>query len=171
MSSPFEMIRGCKYLYMHTISEPEENTLRIVIHEATMGGRLSPDQFAEEESPVMRDLLASSNVIVHGPGCKVFELTWPSYIGYSVENESYNVPEPKESIGQGRLLVEYTKSVYLGYLAAMTFADSDFPGPFKHWAIYCLNHTVNVASTEVPRITVSTTSNPTFQRTASPPLN
>ena len=171
MQSPVESIRECKYLFMHAVSEPEENALRVVLYEAKVGGPPTPKQLEAEPLLSVRELLSNSKAIEHGPGCRVFELVWPSYIGYSVENESYSSQEPPESMGTGRLLVEFTQSVYLSYLSRTTFASSDYPGPFKHWAMYCLNHVVNVASVEEPSITVSIVSNPTFQRTASPPLN
>ena len=155
MNAQVEAIRACKYLYLQAVSEPEENSLRVVLHEAKVGGPPTAEQLAEEALPAVRELLAGSKAIVHGPGCQVFELVWPSYIGYSVENESYASPEPKESVGEGRLIVIYTQSVYLRYLSKASFASADYPGPFKHWALCCLNHIVNVASTEEPVITVS----------------
>jgi hypothetical protein len=149
MNAHVEAIRTRKHLYLQAISEPEENSLRVVLLEARVGGSPSAEQLADNP------LLAGSNAIVHESGCKVFELFWPSYIGYSVENESYALPEPKESVGEGRLMVVYTKSMYLSYLSKATLATPDYPGPFKHWALCCLNHIVNVASVEEPVITVS----------------
>ena len=160
MNTAIEALRACKYLYMHAISEPEENSVRVVLQEAKVSGPPTPEQLAAEIVPELRKLLAESKAIVHGPGCRVFELVWPSYIGYSVENEIYGSPEPRESVGEGRLIVEYTKSVYLSYLSKATFASPDYPGPFKHWALHCLNHIVNVASVQEPSITVSMASNP-----------
>jgi hypothetical protein len=148
-------VRACKYLYLDSISEPEENSLRVVLLEAKDGGPPTAEQLAEESLPEVRELLAASKATVHGAGCQVFELVWPSYIGYSVENEGFALPEPEESVGEGRLLVVYTESVYLSYLSKTTFASADYPGPFKHWAMCCLNHIVNVASVDEPVITVS----------------
>ncbi len=166
MIEPIEAIRACKYLYLHSVTEPEENAVRVVLHEAKVGGPPDNELLAAEALPEVRSLLEKSNSISHGSGCQVFELTWPSYVGYSVENESYGSSEPAESVGEGRLMVEYTKSVYLNYLSEATFASEDYPGPFKHWALYCLNHTVNVASVDRPHIAVSVAANPSFQRTA-----
>ena len=155
MNAQVEAIRACEYLYMHSLSESEEGKLRIVLHEAKAGGPPTTERLAEEPLPELRSILASSSAIVHGPGCSVFELVWPSYIGYSVENESYASPEPKESVGEGRLLVVYTQSQYLNYLSKVSFAEQDYPAPFRHWALGCLDHIVNVVSTEAPSITVS----------------
>jgi len=82
MNSHVGAIRACKYLYLHSVSEPEENSLRVVLHEAKVGGPPTAEQLAQEALPSVRELLAGSNAIVHGPGCQVFELVWPSYIGY-----------------------------------------------------------------------------------------
>ncbi len=155
MNPLVEAIRGCKYIYLHSLSEPEESSLRVVLHEARVGGHSTIEQLAEEPRQEVRELVAGSKGIVHGPGCRVFELVWPSYVGYSVENECYASPEPRESVGEGRLLVVYTQSVYLSYLSKATFASASYPGSFKHWALCCLNHIVNVASVEDPVITMS----------------
>ncbi|HEV7504445.1 MAG TPA: hypothetical protein VGS07_06015 [Thermoanaerobaculia bacterium] len=155
MNAQIEAIRACEYLYMHAISEPEENSLRVVLHEARVDSPPTSEQLAEEALPEVRELLADSKTIVYGPGCQVFELVWPSYIGYAVENESYALPEPKESVGEGSLVIIYTESGYLDYLAKASFASADYPGTFKHWAFLCLNHIVNVASLEEPVVTVS----------------
>lgn len=152
--SPIESLRACKYLYLHDIGEPNDNELRLVVHEARVGGSVSEQVLNSEQHPEVRKLLSESSAIEHGPGCKVFEIVWGSYVGYSVLNESFVLPEPEASKGVGRLLVEYESSVFLEYLARATFAAADYPGPFKHWALYCLNHSVNVASAEEPKIAV-----------------
>lgn len=147
-------IRSAKYLYLGSISEPRDNCLRLVILEATNDSLPQatepPEVFSMPAGP-----FSSVQPILHGPGCRVFEVVWESYIGYAVQNESFHVPEPKESKGEGRLFVRYTKSVYLDYLSKVTFASADFPGPFVHWGIYCLNHTIEVASMVAPKITTS----------------
>jgi hypothetical protein len=154
MKSAIEQIRECKYLYLHAISEPSDNKLCVVLHEARIGGTIAASTLAAEHDPAVADMLAGSREILHDPECKVFNLSWPDYIGYSIQNECFSLPEPADSIGEGRLIVEYTKSVYLDYLAKSTFASADHPGPFKHWAMYCLNHTVDVASMHAPNIQV-----------------
>lgn len=155
MQSPVEALRSCKYLFLDSITESEGEGLSLILHEASIGLPPASDTIAQEPMPEIRKMLAESNTIVHGPGCKVFSLRWRRYIGYSVENESYALPEPLSSQGEGRLLVEFTSSVYLSYLKQVTFAAADFPGPFKHWAVYCLDHVVNVASQDAPDVHVT----------------
>ena len=155
MNSNIAAIRTCEYLFLHSVSEPEEGGVQIVVHEATTGGRVSSEVLEAEPLPELRKILAGSRSIVHSAECKVFTITWPKYIGYSMENESYALPEPSTSKKEGRLFVEYTESVYLQYIASSSFASAEYPGPFKHWAVYCLDHVFNVASTEQPVVQIT----------------
>jgi hypothetical protein len=150
MPADIESIRSCKYLQLGSVSETSANGLRIVLQEAVAGEAVEDEALASASTPELRELLESSRPIVHQAGCRVFELIWASYIGYSVENESFSLPEPAGSVGEGTMLIEYSKSVYLDYLAKTTFANDDHPGPFQHYAIHCLDHIVNVASCSEP---------------------
>lgn len=153
MISAIDEILTCKYLYLDTITEPQDNQLRIVILEATLGAAVSEEQLAAEPAE-LRSILTGSRPIEHASGSRRFELFWRSYIGYSVVNESYSNGEPESSQGKGRLLVEYESSNYLEYLSKASFATADYPGPFRHWAIYCLNHTIDIASQVEPIVKV-----------------
>lgn len=116
-------------------------------------GAVDDSVLATEALPEVRAVLQQCSAIEHRRGCKVFTLYWPSYIAYAVENESYASGSPEEE-SSGRLFREYTKSAYLDYLAIATFAAKDYPGPFKHWGVMCLDHIINVASTDEPVINV-----------------
>lgn len=146
-------LNSCKYLYLNAIGEPTDNALRIVLAEAVSGRTLKEEDLSEHP-PEIRSLLASagSAAIESGPGCRIFELVWPSYIGYSVRNESFSLPETDEGVGQ--LFVQYEKSKYLDFIASATFADSEHPGPFRHWAIYCLNHSLDIVSMDDPIVEI-----------------
>jgi hypothetical protein len=155
MNNNISAIRACEYLFLHSVSEPPEGGVQIVVHEAKTGAGTSSGVLAAEPLPELRKILAQSSSIVHSAACKVFTITWPKYIGYSMENESYALPEPTTSKKEGRLFVEYSESVYLQYIARSSFASTDYPGPFKHWAVYCLDHVFNVASTEQPLVQIT----------------
>jgi hypothetical protein len=146
MNAAIDSIRSCRYLWLDAIIEPQDNQLQIKILEATTGDIVSDAQLATERDEAVRSILAGSRTIGHFDGCRKFELFWGSYIGYSVVNESYSNGEPKTSEGKGRLLVEYESSNYLEYLSRAAFATESYPGPYRHWAIYCSNHTIDVAS-------------------------
>jgi len=55
-------------------------------------------------------------------------------------------------VGSGSLFAEYTRSRYLDYLADASFPSKDYPGPYRHWALYYLNHTIHIASQVEPVI-------------------
>jgi hypothetical protein len=149
-----EEIDSCKYLYLASLGEPDEGGLKLVVHEARVGGAVDKNVLATESLPEVRSLLQQCNTIVHEPGCRVITLYWPSFIAYAVENESFACnDEAAESTG--RLFRLHTKSAYLDYLSKATFASADFPGPFKHWSVLCLDHIINVASTDEPAINVA----------------
>ena len=155
MSSSIAIIRACEFLFLHSISEPEQGGVQIVVYEAKTGGPTPSEVLDSEPLPEVRRILAQSSAIVHSPDCKVFTVAWPKYIGYCMENESFALPEPPTSIREGRLFVEYTKSVYLEYVSRSSFASAEYPGPFKHWAVFCLDHVFNVVSTEEPIVQVT----------------
>jgi hypothetical protein len=152
MKDPISAIQRCQFLHLHAISEPEEGGVRLVVHEAKAGGPVNEEVLDSEPLAEVKRILAQSSTIVHAGDCKVFTITWLKYIGYCVENESFALPEPSPSVGEGRLLRTYSKSVYLDFIAKASFASAEYPGPFKHWAVLCLDHIVNVVSTEEPTI-------------------
>ena len=52
----------------------------------------------------------------------------------------------------GRLARRYTRSRFLDYVAAATFATAEYPGRFTHWGVICGNHIIDVASLEEPAV-------------------
>jgi hypothetical protein len=154
MNPVADEIRSCNYLYLETLTEPGVNDLRIVLLEAVAGPPISAEELASESDPVLRSILVGSRKIDPQPGCRRFELVWESYIGYSVVNESYSNSEPATSVAVGdrRRFAEYSSSQYLDYLAKASFASKDYPGPYRHWALYCQDHTIDIASQVEPLI-------------------
>lgn len=137
----FDEINSCKYLYLKEISEPEDNSLRIVIEEAIAGNK----------SEIVSDTGLSGNEIAVTDESRVFEIYFDSYIGYSVIDESLALPDDSE-VFDGRIFCVYEKSNYLGYLKKASFASDDHPGPFVHYGFNCLNHIVDISSADEPEI-------------------
>ena len=137
----FGEINSCKYLYLKEISEPEDNSLRIVIEEAIV----------ENKSEIVSDTGLLGNEISVTDRSRVFEIYFNSYIGYSVIDESLALPDDSE-VFDGRIFCIYEKSNYLGYLKRASFASDDNPGPFVHYGFNCLNHIVDIASANEPEI-------------------
>jgi hypothetical protein len=154
MNSLVDKIGSCTYLYLEALVEPSANEVRIVLLDAVAGPPVDADTLASEYDPVLRSILAGSRRIEPLPGCRRFELVWETYIGYSVVNESYSNGEPDTSIAVGdrRRFVEYSSSQYLDYLAKASFASKDYPGPYRHWALYCQDHRIDIASQVNPII-------------------
>jgi hypothetical protein len=137
-------IDSSKYLYLARIFEPRVNELCLIFEEAGSSQETEDLQIGDK---TITDL----HPIEPFPGSRVFEVTWPSYIAYSVRNESYTGGDDGE-IYEGRLFVIFSKSHYLDFIEKSTFATADYPGPFKHWGVFCLDHTIDVASQDEPII-------------------
>ena len=132
----------------------DDGTFRLVLLEATEGGAVDAAKLGFDSPPGLTGILKGARAIEHLPGCRIFDIRWSSYIAYSVVNESYASGEPETSDGSGKLFKEYMRSEYLNYMRKASWACDDHPGPYKHWAAYCLNHVVDVASSSEPEITV-----------------
>jgi hypothetical protein len=164
MTTSFDGIRSCDNLYLGSLEEPGVNELRVVLLEARSGKPLSEAELALESDPALRSVLTGGRRIEHLQSHRRFEIYWSSYIGYSVVNESFSNGEPKTSKGVGKGFVEYSESQYLEYLSRATFATADYPGPYRHWAIYCLDHTIDIASQAEPVVREVMTSDTSLER-------
>jgi len=90
------------------------------------------------------------------PG-RLFEVTWPSYVTYQIGDESMGYDGAHE-VYDGSKFRCYTKSSYLDYVASTSLLDvcaikesGDWPR-VRHWAIYCLDHTIDVTTKDEPQI-------------------
>jgi hypothetical protein len=148
MDIPIDVIsalNSCEYLYLREISEPADNRLRILIEEAGATPRLTSREIGGVEFSDLR-AIESSDL------SRLFEIVWESYIAYSVRNGSFTVLDAYEVIESGRIACVYSKSRFLDYVSSGTIATSEYPGPFRHIGLNCLNHVVDVISTAVPAI-------------------
>jgi hypothetical protein len=141
----FDAINSHRYLYLRSISEPEENSLRLEIAEAVAD---RPAEDRETAGAVFTAVQPIETVA----GCSVYSIVFDSYIAYVVTNESY-AQNATEDRYEGTLARIYTESAFLALVEKSTFATSDYPGPFKHYGFCCLNHIVDVASCKPPPIT------------------
>ncbi len=85
---------------------------------------------------------------------RTFEIRWSSYISYAVRSEHYCQWDSEEVWEGKHVFRTYTKSKFLDFVAAGTFATDDFPGPFRHYQIQSLYPIIDVASLEPPRVRV-----------------
>jgi hypothetical protein len=145
MNTLADEINRCRYLYLGQISEPQDNSLRILIAEARGSGM-------PEDVIIAGVLVTGTQPIISDESCAAFELVWDTYVAYSVRNESFVSGNDYEQF-EGRLFCVYSVSHYLDYIRKDTFADPAYPGPFQHYGINCLNHIIDIVSIQAPRIT------------------
>jgi hypothetical protein len=147
MSDFVSEISSCKWLFLNSIGEPEENSFRLEISEA-----MTLHDPEAEVRPLNESLergLPLGSPIRHVAGCRIFTVEWPDYVAYSVRRESYVTTDEYE-VFEGRNFVRYTKSRYLDFVAQATFASDSYPGPMTHWGVFCLNHIIDVVSCSEP---------------------
>lgn len=84
-----------------------------------------------------------------------FEIRWPSYISYAVRSEHYCQWDSDETWTGRHVFRQYSKSKFLDFVAASTFAVGDFRGPFKHFQVQSLYQIIDIASCDEPTISVS----------------
>jgi hypothetical protein len=150
MSNPpgFDSLNSVTHLYLSELSEPKDNSLRIIVDEA-VGNRTGADP-VQADTPGLAGILKDSFPIESVEGCKRFELLWRTYVAYLVTEEC--VGSCGESAGEtysGKLFRLYTKSHFLDHLARDTGAH---PQPIQHYKLTCLNHLIDVASYGPPEI-------------------
>lgn len=142
------LLNSAKYLYLQELTEPRDNSLRVVVQEAVenpAGGI-----HAHPELPEVKELFTEVSRIESTANCRAFELTWKSYVAYLVTEElvgsSGNYDDESFS---GRLFRIYTKSHFLDHLQRGTGGHTR---AIHHFKTVCLNHLIDVAAQEFPEV-------------------
>ena len=142
-----EQLNEHQYFYLAEIGEPEANQLRIIILEAKIS-----DKTEDIDLGVAK--ISDVHPIVTDETSRAYEIIFESYIGYSVRNESYVGWDESEEF-TGKLFRVYTKSHFLDYIqVSAVYASEDDPGKFTHYEVVCLEHVIDVASMDEPRISI-----------------
>jgi hypothetical protein len=137
----FAQLDECAYLDLTGISEPGRNSLRLVVEELQVSFQ------------------PAAQKIEHTESCRVFEITWETYISYRVASDSYARVKDYE-VYEGRFARVYSKSDFLNDIRRDTFADDKYPGPFKHISLVCMHHIVDVVSVSEPRVRLAKAGQP-----------
>lgn len=111
---------GASYFFLQHIGEPQENGLRLLLEEA------SPRSGPTESRRIGGVAITGLRSVEPDGKSRRFELCWSPYVAYAVTNESYATAD-KGAVYQGELVRIYTRSAYLDFVAASTFATSDYP--------------------------------------------
>lgn len=138
-------IDSCYAVFVREISEPNEHALRIVLQE----GDVSASPVARE---VEGTLYENLHPIESTERSRIFELTWKSYIAYSVRKAHLAAHDKLELAVSGRLLCRYPRSRFLDYVSRSTTMVTADGGPSVHLRIIAQNHVVDVVSTDEPTI-------------------
>lgn len=137
-----------KYLYLRELSEPRDNSLRIIADEAVLNRSAAP--LVSSDQPKLAEIVTDYSPIEFTEGCKKFELSWKHYIAYLVTEECVGSCGRYDAESYtGKILRVYTKSHFLEHLARDTGAHTD---PLVHFKLICLNHLIDVASYSPPEI-------------------
>ena len=108
------------YLYLRELSEPRDNSLRLVVQEAVVNPASSVPA-PNAGLPEMREILKGALPIESTESCRTFELTWKRYVAYMVSEESVgSCGQYDDEVFSGRLFRVYSKSHFLEHLARMS---------------------------------------------------
>ncbi len=141
---------SAQYLYLREISEPRDNSLRLVVEEAVVNR--SGIRSVTPENLQLSSVFKDASPIEHVEGCRVFEIYWKQYAAYLVTEElvgSNAVNGYDDESYTGRILRVYSKSHFLNHLARDTGGHTD---AFQHYKLICLNHLIDVAAYVPPEV-------------------
>ena len=145
----FDLLNRAEHYYLRDISEPRDNSLRLVIEQAVLNRGGKPREIANE-LPEVRAIKTDTFPIESIVGCKTFELVWDQYAAYLVVEELAGTGGWSESeIYEGKLFRIYTKSNFLDHLARDIGETLE---PIQHYKLICLNHLIDIAAAKPPRV-------------------
>lgn len=138
----YEDLMGLKNIYLASIGEPRDNHLRLAFNRSKLS---EVSKTININGIEIRDSY-SLDIDTTLP---LIQLDFEWYIAYSVINEGYTVMDDFEEF-EGEVFRIYNKSRYLDFIKLGTISSDDYPGPFKHYGIVCLNHIIDIVSTTEP---------------------
>jgi hypothetical protein len=146
LPSATDFLDSAKYLYLRELTEPRDNSLRLVVQEAAVNpaGVVRP----LPERPELAELLRGASPIVSTETSRTFELTWKRYVAYLVTEECVgSCGQYGDEVFTGGLFRVYTKSHFLEHLAKDTDGHTE---EIFHYKLTCLNHLIDIAAYGLP---------------------
>jgi hypothetical protein len=143
-----DSLNSAEYLYLAELTEPRDNSLRLVVQEAVVnpGGVVHP----HPELPELEEISRGASPIESTETCRTFELTWRHYVAYLVTEECVgSCGRYDDEVFTGRLFRIYTKSHFLEHLARDTGGHTE---EIFHYKLTCLNHLIDVAAYSPPEV-------------------
>ena len=144
----FGALDSAEYLFLQQLTEPRDNSLRLVLQEAiaNRGGLVR----SNSRLPEVEALSTGLWPIESTDTCRTFELTWECYVAYLVTEECVgSCGYYDDEVFTGKLFRVYTKSHFLDHLARDTGGHTK---EVLHYKLTCLNHLVDVAAYVPPFI-------------------
>jgi hypothetical protein len=144
-----DALNSVKFLYLRELSEPRDNSLRLVVDEAVVN-RSGQVRLGVSELPELKKLREDAWPIETTEVCGRFELSWKHVVAYLVTEECVgSCGNYDDESYTGKLFRIYTKSHFLEHIARDTGAHTE---PIQHYKLICLNHLIDVASYAPPEI-------------------
>lgn len=143
-----DTLDSAQYLYLREISEPRDNSLRLVIQEAVANrdGAVG----SRPDIPTTEGLWTGCSPIESTDDCRTFELRWERYAAYLVTEECVgSCGQYDDEVFTGRLFRVYTKSHFLEHLARDIGGHTE---EILHYKLTCLNHLIDVAAYGPPEV-------------------
>ncbi len=138
-----------KHFYLRGLSEPRDNSLRIVVEEA-VANRWGTVSAHQDMDPSLSALLGDAVPIESIEGCRKFEIYWKRYAAYLVTEEGVgSCGKYDDEVYSGTVFRIYDKSHFIDHLARDTGGHLE---PLRHFKIICLNHLIDVAAYNPPEI-------------------
>lgn len=131
-------------VYLMNVEEPIENSLRLTLLR-------SKTSSVPETLKIANGIIDNLYSIDPDYSIPLIQINFETYIGYSILNESFTTLDDYEEF-VGKAFRIFKKSRYLDYIKEGTFATAEYPGPFKHYEIACLNHIIDIVSMSEPII-------------------
>jgi hypothetical protein len=163
----FAMLNLAKHLYLRHISEPRENSLRLVVEEAVATEPIRSEMHAvHNELPETSKIRAGARPIKSTGICRSFELQWRRYVAYLVSEELVgSCGNREDELYTGKLFRQYSKSHFLEHLSHDTGGHT---APILHYKLICLNHLIDIASYDPPDIQLIETVPGSFESNRKP---
>ncbi|MFZ0299046.1 MAG: hypothetical protein WAM13_11920 [Candidatus Sulfotelmatobacter sp.] len=144
------LVNSAQHLYLRKLSEPRDNSLRIVVQEA-ISNRAKAAPLEIPGSPG-KFFDGQAWPIESTDSCRTFVLHWHRYVAYLVTEEGVgSCGKRDDEVFTGRLVRLYTKSHMLDHIARDTGGHFE---DLQHYKVMCLNHFIDVVSTKLPTVEI-----------------
>lgn len=145
-------IKTNKDAFLRKIEENDYNEVKFTVSFSYCSEK--PTE-ADIEDNVLKTILKNT-VPLYPDDNNTYEIVFDHYILYQTRNESYCSRDDYE-IRKGDSFILFEKSRLLDMLPQITdcYMSNDgiyYPGEWKHYGIYCLNHIIDIISCNEPII-------------------